>query len=55
VVAFFGLSYFDQLMVSWYVLLAIISAVAVPLAEGQPQSDTKALPTRATEMPQATA
>ncbi len=30
VVAFFGLSYFDQLIVAWYALLAIISAVAVP-------------------------
>ena len=28
VVAFFGLSYFDQLLVSWYAVLAIISAVA---------------------------
>jgi hypothetical protein len=35
VVAFFGLSYFDQLIVSWYALLAIISAVAAPLAHGQ--------------------
>ena len=30
VVAFFGLSYFDQLIVAWYALLAITSAVAVP-------------------------
>jgi len=30
VVAFFGLSYFDQLIVVWYALLAITSAVAVP-------------------------
>jgi hypothetical protein len=35
VVAFFGLSYFDQLIVAWYVLLAIISAAAVP-ASGAP-------------------
>lgn len=35
VVAFFGLSYFDQLIVSWYALLAIISAVAVPVAHRQ--------------------
>ena len=32
-VAFFGLSYFDQLIVAWYALLAIISAVAVPSPE----------------------
>jgi hypothetical protein len=30
VVAFFGLSYFDQMIVSWYALLAIISAAAAP-------------------------
>ena len=36
-VAFFGLSYFDQLIVVWYAVLAIISAVALPLAEAQPQ------------------
>jgi hypothetical protein len=28
VVAFFGISYFDQTMVAWYALLAIISAIA---------------------------
>lgn len=38
VVAFFGLSYFDQLIVAWYALLAIISAIAVPA----PHSDTAA-------------
>lgn len=36
-VAFFGLSYFDQLIVSWYLLLAIISAVAAPLVGPQSQ------------------
>ena len=35
VVAFFGLSYFDQLIVPWYALLAMISAVAAPLADSQ--------------------
>ena len=30
VVAFFGISYFDQTMVSWYAFLAIISASAIP-------------------------
>ena len=43
VVAFFGLSYFDQLIVSWYALLAIISAVAVPLAHGQEQPSRQEL------------
>ncbi|HKW67607.1 MAG TPA: hypothetical protein VJP04_10000 [Terriglobales bacterium] len=38
VVAFFGLSYFDQLIVAWYALLAIISAVTVPLAEAESQT-----------------
>jgi hypothetical protein len=38
VVAFFGLSYFDQLIVAWYALLAIISALAVT----SPHSDTAA-------------
>jgi 4-amino-4-deoxy-L-arabinose transferase-like glycosyltransferase len=39
VVGFFGASYFDQIIVSWYTLLAMISAVTVsgqgiaPLAE----------------------
>lgn len=42
IVAFFGLAYFDQLIVSWYALLAIISAVAAPLAEGRTQ-DTAAV------------
>ena len=40
-VAFFGLSYFDQLIVCWYALLAIIAAVAVPTADSP-------VPTRAT-------
>ncbi len=31
-VAFFGISYFDQIMVSWYLLLAMIVAVARPSA-----------------------
>lgn len=31
VVGFFGISYFDQSMVAWYALLAMISAVAGPL------------------------
>ena len=38
VVAFFGLSYFDQLIVAWYTLLAIISALSVPLAEAESET-----------------
>lgn len=41
VVAFFGLSYFDQLIVTWYVLLAIISAVAAPVTTAEPQASAK--------------
>lgn len=29
-VGFFGIAYFDQLMVAWYLLLSIISATAIP-------------------------
>lgn len=54
VVAFFGLSYFDQLIVPWYVLLAIISAVAFPLGEGQRQAHTVGLAAPAEEAAQAT-
>jgi hypothetical protein len=49
-VAFFGISYFDQNIVSWYCLLAIISAVAVrPKKSAQPAApelafDPEALP-----------
>ncbi len=38
VTAFFGLSYFDQLIVCWYALLAIIAAVTVPIAKGGAQA-----------------
>lgn len=38
VVAFFGISYFDQTIVAWYALLAMISAVAV--AAGRAQRDS---------------
>ncbi len=41
VTAFFGLSYFDQLIVCWYALLAIIAAVAVPSTRGEPQASEK--------------
>jgi len=35
VVAFFGISYFDQTVVAWYALLAMISAVAVARAKAK--------------------
>lgn len=37
-VAFLGISYFDQTVVAWYTLLAIISAVAVVHPESQSQA-----------------
>ncbi len=45
VTAFFGLSYFDQLIVCWYALLAIIAAVAAPTAKGEPQASEELPPT----------
>ena len=36
VVAFFGISYWDQTHVSWLALLAMISAVCVPLLKTEP-------------------
>ena len=44
VIAFFGLSYFDQMIVSWYVLLAIISAVAGPMTQVVAQPAAKLAP-----------
>jgi len=41
VVAFFGLSYFDQLVVVWYALLAIISAVAVAPVNAEAKASAK--------------
>ena len=41
VVAFFGISYWDQTMVSWYTLLAIISALALV-----PKTKTAIVPER---------
>lgn len=38
VVAFFGISYFDQTIVAWYALLAMISAVAVSARRAQRDS-----------------
>jgi hypothetical protein len=42
VVAFFGISYYDQTMVVWYLLLAIIPIGCAP--KGQPAEDTSLLP-----------
>jgi hypothetical protein len=46
-VAFLGISYFDQTMVAWYALLAMISAVAVVRREKQSQAEP--MPARAIE------
>jgi hypothetical protein len=35
VVGFFGVNYFDQSRVWWFILLAMISAIAVPMLRGQ--------------------
>lgn len=34
VVAFFGVNYFDQSRIWWFILLAMISAIAVPMLKG---------------------
>jgi hypothetical protein len=39
VVAFFGISYFDQTMVAWYLLLAIIGAVAASAATARAKAE----------------
>ena len=46
VVAFFGISYWDQTRVSWYALFAMISAICVPILKSQvvPQQAELALP-----------
>ena len=35
VVAFFGISYFDQTIIAWYALLAIIAAIAVSVRKAK--------------------
>ena len=40
VVAFFGISYFDQTMVAWYLLLAIIGAVAASAASAGAKAES---------------
>jgi hypothetical protein len=49
VVGFFGIYYFDQTMISWYALLAMISAIAVPLL--QPVGEAQTKPTIADAVP----
>jgi hypothetical protein len=39
VVAFFGISYFDQTIVAWYALLAMISAVTWPARNGEQERE----------------
>ena len=34
VVAFFGVNYFDQSRIWWFILLAMISAIAAPMLQG---------------------
>jgi hypothetical protein len=38
VVAFFGISYFDQTIVAWYALLAMIYAATISVRRGQRDS-----------------
>ena len=38
VVAFFGISYFDQTIIAWYALLAIIAAIAVSVRKAKRKS-----------------
>jgi hypothetical protein len=35
VIAFFGISYFDQIIVAWYALLAMISTVTLPVRSAE--------------------
>lgn len=43
VVAFFGISYFDQTIVAWYALLAMIHAAAISARKGQRDSTLQGL------------
>ena len=47
-VAFFGISLWDQSIVEWYALLAIICAIAVPLAQNAALESTLVRPMRVT-------
>lgn len=40
VVAFFGISYFDQIIVAWYALLAMISTVTLAARSAEPAGET---------------
>jgi hypothetical protein len=48
VVAFFGISYFDQTMVAWYLLLAIIGGVAASAASVRTKTEKLAVRTEVT-------
>jgi len=41
VVAFFGISYYDQTMVCWYFLLAVIPAIAISLVRRKPMGKAR--------------
>jgi hypothetical protein len=46
-VAFFGISYFDQTKVTWFALLAIVSAATAPLLKQTAESPARVADTRA--------
>ena len=43
VVAFFGISYFDQTIVGWYAILAMISAVTLPARTAEREREAAAI------------
>jgi hypothetical protein len=53
VVAFFGISYFDQTMVAWYLLLAIIGAVAASAANARAKAVKSTMHLETATSPQA--
>ncbi len=44
VVAFFGIGYFDQIIVAWYALLAMISTVTLPVRSAEPAGEAAFAP-----------
>lgn len=53
-IAFFGITYFDQMVVAWYTFLAMISAVAVlPLRQSAQLSRTSISPNRIAALPES--
>lgn len=43
VVAFFGIDYFDQTIVAWYALLAMITTITLPIRRAGPERETELL------------